>query len=207
MKIKYEAQNEMSAAAVRKATGKSWDEWFTLLDKFGGPAKGRREMNVFLYDKHKVDAWWTATIVVEYERARKVVEKDGSPKGYNICVTKAIKAKPQQLFDAFTKPAELAKWFGAGTKVDLREGGSFSNPDGNRGQFKKINPGKTLRFTWEGERHAPVELVEVKLQPSGAKCSLLLTHDRIQNREVADGMRAAWGAAFETLKAQLEGTK
>jgi uncharacterized protein YndB with AHSA1/START domain len=204
MKINYEAQNPVSAEAVRKATGKSWDEWFTLLDKFGGPAKGRKAINEFLYSKHKVDAWWTTTLVVEYEKARKVTEKDGHAKGYTICATKAIKAKPQELFEAFAKPATLAKWFGAGTKMDFREGGAFSNPDGNRGQMKKINPGKVLRFTWEGEQHAPVEMVEVKFQPSGAKCTVMITHDRLQSRETADGMRAAWGAALDTLKSQFE---
>jgi len=205
MKVTYQAQNEVSAAAARAATGKSFDEWFAMLDKFGGPGKGRRAINELLYSKHKVDAWWCSTIVVEYEKARKAVEKDGLSKGYTICATKAIKAKPQRLFDAFAKQAELAKWFGAGTKLDFREGGSFSNADGNRGQIKKINPGKTIRLTWESAKHAPAETVEVKFQPSGAKCTVMITHDRLQNRETADGMRAAWGAALDTLKSQIEG--
>jgi len=205
MKVTYRAQNPVSAQAVRKATGKSWEEWFTLIDKFGGAAKGRKAINELLYNKNKVDPWWTTTIVVEYERARKVAEKDGHPKGYTICATKAIQAKPQHLFDAFAKPAALSRWFGAGTKLDFREGGAFSNADGNRGTLKKINPGKALRFTWEGERHAPVETVEVKFQPSGAKCTVMITHDRLQDRDTADGMRAAWGAALDTLKSQIEG--
>lgn len=204
MKIQYQPANEMTAASIRSATGKSWDEWFAALDKAGGAAQGRKALNEFLFNKNKVDAWWTGTIVVEYEKARKVVEKDGRPKGYNICVTKAIQAKPADLFRAFEDGARLSKWFGAGTKVEFREGGAFSNADGNRGQFKKINPGKLLRFTWEGERHDG-EVVEVKLQPSGAKCSVMVSHDRIQTRESADGLRAAWGQALETLKKQMEG--
>ena len=32
------AQRKISDAAVRKATGKGWDEWFALLDGEGPPA-------------------------------------------------------------------------------------------------------------------------------------------------------------------------
>ena len=203
MKVTYKAANEMSPDAVRKSTGKSLQDWFSILDKFGGPAKGRRAIGEFLLRKNGVEAWWVTTLIVEYENARGVVEKDGKPKGYNICVTKAIKAKPSDVFDAFSDAGKLSKWFGPGTKLTFSEGGSFVNSDGNRGQFKKINPGKMIRFTWEGERHAG-EVVEVKLQPSGAKCSVVLTHDRIQGRDSADGLRAAWGEAFERLKSQAE---
>ncbi len=205
MNVTYVAANEMSAEAIRKATGKSWDDWYGLMDKFGGAAKGRKALGEFLLKKHGVDAWWTTTLIVEYEKARKVVEKDGQPKGYNICVTKAIKAKPAQVFDAFSSAAKLGKWLGAGTKLDFREGGSLETAGGHRGSIKKINPGKLIRFTWEGQRHAAGELVEVKLQPSGEKCSVILTHDRIQTRDAADGLRTAWGQALDTLKAQLEG--
>jgi len=203
MKIEYKAANEMSEGAVKKATGKSWKEWYGVLDKFGGPEKGRKALNEFLFKVNKVDPWWTSTIVVEYEKARKAFEKDGRPKGYNICATKAVAAKPGQVFAAFTEAAQLNRWLGTGTTGEFREGGSFSNADGNRATIKKINPGKGLRFTWEGAKHDG-EQVEVKLAPSGAKCSIVVNHDRIQTREAADGLRAAWGQALDTLKAQLE---
>ena len=125
MKVEYKATNEMSDVAIQKATGKKWNEWYAALDKFGGPEKGRKALNDFLFNKNKVDAWWTGTIVVEYEKARKVTEKDGRPKGYNICATKAVVAKPAAVFEAFTDSAKLSKWLGPGTKGDFKEGGSF----------------------------------------------------------------------------------
>lgn len=205
MKITYQPEHELSDDNVRAATGKSWDDWFRALDKFGGPSKGRKALSEFLAKKNGMDAWWSTTVTVEYEKARQAHEKDGRPKGYNICVTKAIKARPADVFAAFSDPRKLAQWFGAGTKLEFREGGKFEDANGHCGEYKKINPGKALRFTWEGKRHTPGEVVEVKLQLSGAKCSVILTHDRMQTRDVADGMRAAWGRALEQLQAQLEG--
>jgi uncharacterized protein YndB with AHSA1/START domain len=194
----------MSSEAVKKATGKTWEQWFKELDSFGGAEKGRKAINELLYEKMKVDPWWCATIVVEYEAARKVLERDGYPKGYTICATKAIAAKPQEIFAAFADAQKLGKWFASSPKQEFQEGGRFSNADGNRGQFKKINPGKAIKFTWESERHAPSEIVEVKLQPAGAKYTVMVTHERIVGREAADGLRAAWGFALESLKLLLE---
>ena len=38
------AQPRISEAAVRKATGKSWDEWFDLLDSEGADALPHKQI-------------------------------------------------------------------------------------------------------------------------------------------------------------------
>lgn len=58
---------------------------------------------------------------------------------------------------------------------------------------------------WEQPDAAPGTPVEVKFQPSGAKTTVMVTHDRLQTRAEADGFRRAWGAALEKLKSVLEG--
>ena len=48
-------------------------------------------------------------------------------------------------------------------------------------------------------------MVDVTFQDKGkGKTGLMLNHHRIQNRPEADGLRAAWSAAFDRLKAMLE---
>ena len=47
--------------------------------------------------------------------------------------------------------------------------------------------------------------MEIKFAASGAKCSVMVTIDRLQTRAEADGLRRAWGEALERLKATLEG--
>ena len=46
--------------------------------------------------------------------------------------------------------------------------------------------------------------VEVKFQPAGARTTVIVTHDRLQARADADGLRRAWGEALDRLKATLE---
>jgi uncharacterized protein YndB with AHSA1/START domain len=194
----------LSDENVKTHTGKSWKEWFKALDEVGGPGIGRKGMGDFLFKQCKVDPWWTATITVEYENARGVTQKDGKAMGYNICVTKGIAAPLEKVFGAFSKTSELDKWFSKKSKQDFKVGGRFENADGDSGEFVKIRENKDLKFTWENPRHAPGSLVEIKVQASGNKTNVVVTHDRIQKRDDADGLRIGWMFALESLKVYLE---
>lgn len=198
MKVDYKPQNEVSSSTAKDATGRTLEEWYADLDASGGPSQGRRVMTQYLFQQMKVDAWWATTIVVEYEKARKVQEKDGSPKGYNICVTKALTAPPEAVLDQF---ADGSWWLCKGAKV--AEGAAFDAGDGHKGVFKKVTPGKVIRFIWTGPNHHSAELVEIKCTVTAGKTSVLISHDRLQTRAAADGMRDAWAAVLNRLKDRL----
>ena len=204
MRVESRSDHPMADADVKTTTGKPWEEWYRLLDASGGPSPGRRAITDQLMKEHGLAAWWAQTIAVEYERARAIHEKDGRPKGYAICVTKTVVASPEKVFDAFGDPVVMREWLGAGAKAEFSEGGTFSTGDGNRGRYTKVARPKTLRFVWEDDDPAASSTVELKLTPNGAKCGIVLNHERIQTRAQADGLRAAWGAAIEKLKRVLE---
>lgn len=205
MNVTLRSDRAVTDANVKKETGKSWAEWFALLDRFGGAEKGRREIGNHLYGELKVDAWWTATIQVEYERHRGVVEKDGRPKGYTICATKSVKAPSERCWELWASAANLDRWLGPKNRLDLKPGGTLANGDGNAADVKGVTLGKTIRLVWKDAKAAPGTPVEVKLQAAAGKTTVMVTHDRLQTREEADGLRAAWGEALDRLKKVAEG--
>jgi len=206
MQVKLESQSPVNDQAAKAATGKTLKEWFEALDQRGGPAQGRRAINDWLFGECKVDPWWCSTINIEYEAARGVVEKDKRPKGYTICATKTIAAPLELVYNAWSDPKQLDKWFGAKNKADVKDGGTFSNADGDQGTYKRVRANKDLRFLWEGASYTPGSIVDVVFQDKGkGKTYVQITHDRIQTRAEADGLRAGWGEALDKLKAQLEG--
>ncbi|MBK9051628.1 MAG: SRPBCC domain-containing protein [Chloroflexi bacterium] len=203
MNVTYRADYDLADAAAH--TGKSLEAWFAIFDQRDGTKAGRRPLADFLMKEMKLDLWWATTAYVEYERARNLRKKDGSLAGYNICITKTIKASAPQLYEAFTDPELLGQWFATHTKQDLTVGGRFENSDGNMGSYKKLQPGKGLAFTWEGQGQEQNSVVDVKLEAKGDnKSGLIITHDRIANRAEADGLRQGWGEAVERLKQFLE---
>ena len=204
MKIELRSDKLLDDASAMADTGRTLAEWFALLDAFGGPGKGRREIGNHLFDVFKINPWWIATLNIEYEAHHGLRERDGRAKGYTICATKSIKTTPQQCFDAFASAPALDRWLGDGHALDFREGGSLRNGDGNLAAIRKINPGKTIKLVWTQTDAAADTPVEVKFQPGGAKTTVMITHDRLQTRAEADGLRRAWGEALERLKATLE---
>lgn len=61
-----------SEERVKEKTGKGWDYWFGVLDKFDVRSKGHTATAKYLRDKRKVDPWWAQAITVRYERERKL---------------------------------------------------------------------------------------------------------------------------------------
>lgn len=198
MKVDYVPEHDSTPAGVLRATGRRLDEWFAELDGLGGPGQGRRVLGAALVAR-KLDAWWVTTLLVEYEKARGVTDKDGAPVGYNICVTKSVAGPPARVYDELL---DTAWWLGPDA-ASPGDGTSFDDGDGHTGTWKKLAPGKALRFTWAGSGHQGAETVEIKLSASGAKTSIVLSHNRLPDRRAADGMRAAWSRVLAALEERL----
>jgi uncharacterized protein YndB with AHSA1/START domain len=205
MKVPQVDTPDLNDAVAKAKTGKTLKQWFADLDRAGGLAVGRRELVSAIYEACDKDAWWSVTLVVEYERAKGQKEKDGRPTGYTICSTKSVTAPLERVFAAFADAKTLDRWLGPETVLDFKDGGSLRNGDGDRGTFKKIRANKDIRLAWENAKLAPGTAVEVMFADKGkGKTGITLNHTRIQSRREADQVREAWSAAFERLKALLE---
>jgi uncharacterized protein YndB with AHSA1/START domain len=204
MKSTLKSDHPVTNEAAKAATGKTLDQWFAELDKANGLKLGRREINRRLYEQ-KLDLWWCTTIAVEYEKHHDVRKKDGFFEGYFVCATKTIAAPVADVYKAWSNGAELSKWFGAATKADVKDGGTFANKDGDKGKFLRVRENKDLRLTFETKGISAPTQVDVQFQDKGkGKTGLLVNHTRIQTRDEADGLRAAWASALDKLKTTLE---
>jgi uncharacterized protein YndB with AHSA1/START domain len=204
VKVERRSDHAVSEASCKEATGKTLAAWFKALDKHGGITLGRRELGNWVQEAHEVEGWWAATIVNEYEIARGDLAKDGKPKGYSICPTKNINASPKQCYGAFASSAALDAWFGPRNSIELSEGGAWRCADGNRATIRTVNPGKNIRLIAEDEGLTLPAPVEIKFTPNGAKCTVMISIERLQTRAEADGYRRAWGEALDRLKAAVE---
>ena len=204
MKSTFKSDHPVTNEAAKAATGKTLDQWFAELDKANGLKLGRREINSRLYEQ-KLDLWWCTTIAVEYEKHHDVRKKDGLFEGYFVCATKTIAAPVADVYKAWSNGAELSKWFGGGSKAEVKDGGSFENKDGDKGQYLRVRANKDLRMTFETKGASAPTQLDVQFQDKGkGKTGLLVNHTRIQTREEADGYRAAWAEALDKLKTTLE---
>lgn len=195
----------MSDEAVKSKTGRTWEQWFALLDKWRAADKGHKLAARHLADQYGLTSWWSHTVTVEFERARGLREIHETTKGFVASVSRTMAAPVGAVFRAFAEPESLKAWFTAHAKVDFREGGQYSTSDGATGVYKRIQPDRRILFTWSHPDHAEGSQVEVRFEPLGPdKCRVVLTHSQIANGSDRDGLKAHWVGSLDALRAWLE---
>lgn len=195
----------ISDESVKAKTGRTWEEWFVVLDAFKGVEKGHKAMAKYLLEECGTTAWWAQSITVQFERARGMRDVNERPKGFAMSVSRTIAAPLDRVWNAFAEAEELNRWFTTNAKQDFVEGGRYENADGDGGKFKRIVPQKRIRFTWEQKKHQPGSEVEAAFTPKGDdKTQLVLTHEKLSSKEEVEDLREGWSWAMDSLKSYLE---
>jgi uncharacterized protein YndB with AHSA1/START domain len=128
-----------------------------------------------------------------------------------------IAAPPERVFELWTEPDLLAKWWGPESfdipahALDVRPGGQWRttmrSPDGQlhhvSGVYRKIEKPRRLVFTWgwdddKGVRGHETE-VTVTFDPAPGGTRLVLQQQRFPNKESRDRHQHGWLSSFECL--------
>ncbi|HEX3234973.1 MAG TPA: hypothetical protein VHR41_12295 [Gemmatimonadales bacterium] len=119
-------------AAVRARTGKSWAEWFAILDRASAASKSHREIVALLIARYELASWWRQTITVTYEEERGLRKRHQRSDGYEITRSKVVPASLVTLYRAWTDGRQRARWL---------SGVAF--------RVSTTTRGKSLRMVWE----------------------------------------------------------
>ena len=129
-----------------------------------------------------------------------------------------IPAPPERVFEYWTEPELVAKWFGPGefdvpsSDLDLRPGGKWRttirSPEGQlrtvSGVYSTIEPPRRLVFTWAWDDDNGVRghetQVTVTLEPTPGGTRLRLVQEDFQNREVRDRHNGGWASSLSKLQ-------
>jgi hypothetical protein len=168
----------ISSDAVKKATGKSWDEWFKILDKDGCKKMSHKEIVAVVNQKHKVGPWWQQMITVGYEQARGLRVKHQTTTGFSMNRSKTLAAPIADAFAAWKDKRKRTKW--------LKENG-FT--------IRKATESRSLRITWSDETK-----VDVMFYAKGKdKCQVSVEHSRLKNEKDVAKWKAYWGDRLDAL--------
>jgi uncharacterized protein YndB with AHSA1/START domain len=136
----------------------------------------------------------------------------------SLTLVRRIKAPPEKVYAAWTRPELMARWWGpdAGpvlsAEADPRVGGRFrvvfQTLDGEthdcRGEYQEVEADRKLVFTWEWvalpERRS---LVTIRFRPIEEGTELNFTHAQFFDEAARDGHRTGWSGAFEKLEALI----
>jgi hypothetical protein len=173
-------------SGIRRATGRTYDQWFALLDRWGAPGRPFRETADWLEGEHDLSSWWAQKLIVEYEQARGL-RPAGVPSGgtFTVGTSITVRVPVERPYDAIVDPAQRERWLPGAV---MRE--------------RTSRPHRSARFDWAdgGTR------VSVTLEAKGdAKSQLALEHERLPEAQTAQKTKAFWRERLAVLKAEFEG--
>lgn len=137
----------------------------------------------------------------------------------SLRLERAFDATPEEVFDAWTDPEVLRRWWVVDAawrtpvaEVDLRPGGryrlSMEDPASGSvhtvgGEYLEVKRPERLVYTWQWEVPAGevshVSTVTVGFIGDGERTTLVLEHTGLESPESRDRHRHGWEACLESL--------
>jgi hypothetical protein len=171
---------------IRQRTGRGWEEWFALLDRWGAAARTHREIARWVAEQQGVEplAWNAQAIAGSYELARGLRAVGEKADGFAITASKTVAAPVERLYDAFVDESLRERWL----------------PDGQLRERTATKP-KSARFDW-GESETRVNVTF--LAKGEARSTVALEHRRLADAGEAQRMKAYWRQGITALTELLE---
>ena len=172
----------MSDAALKAKTGRTWDQWFTLLDKAGAAKMTHGAIAKLVATRHKIPGWWAQAVTVGYERAPGLRKVNETLAGFRTGVSRTLDAGMDAAFGA---------WDNAKTRAALLK---------EKVDLSTRNPGKNLRFAWKVGR------VEVRfVVKSPKKTQVTVDHTGLKSESQVDKFKTQWSETMDKLGDKLRG--
>lgn len=174
-----------SVEGVKRATGRSRGEWFSLLDAWGAGGRQYRELADWLTSEHGLSSWWAQKLIVEYEQARGLRAPGVRPDGtFEVSASKTVAVPLERVFGAFMDAELRQRWLPGAA---MRE--------------RDSQPQRSVRFDWEDG--ATRVLVTFATTDAG-KSHVALQHQRLPDAMAAQEKKAYWRERLAVLKGLLE---
>ncbi|MEV4460785.1 hypothetical protein [Microbispora sp. NPDC049633] len=176
-----------SDEAIRRRTGRGWEEWFDLLDGAGMAQRPHREIARWVAESLGVVplAWAAQAVTVSYERARGGRAVGQRSDGFAVSVSRTVGTPVDRLFTAFVDETERARWL----------------PDVRLCERTATRP-RSARFDWgeDGTR------VNVTFAARGeARSTVTVEHARLADADAAERTKRWWRERLAALIVSLEG--
>ena len=169
----------ISEEAVKKSTGKSWNEWFLLLNKAGAKKLEHKAIAEMLHKKHGLSGWWSQMVTVQYEQEIKGRKMHEKPEGFQISKSKTFPFSLPKIFSAVQFPSQRKNWL---------KNFEFT--------ITKSTKNKSISGKWDGGK------TNIEFQfylKDNTKTQLVIQHSKISSGKETEKLKTFWKTNLENL--------
>jgi hypothetical protein len=174
-------QRSMSDVAVKAKTGKTWPEWFAILDAAGASKMTHRQIITLLHEQHNLIGWWGQSVTGEYERARGLRNRNQTPDGYEANISKTFAGDADAVMHIFSDTRKRNRLLG-----DVKAGVSSIN-----------ETSRTVYLKWPDGTRPNIRIVS----KSESKVQVVVQHTKLASAEDVAKMKAYWKEVLAKLAA------
>ncbi len=182
MAIKSKTTSKIGNEALKEKTGKTWGEWFEVLDKAGAKERTHQEI-VSLLMQHGVGQWYGQMMTVGYEQERGLRVPHQKADGFEISVSKTVNAAVGVAFMLFEDPKMRKRW--------------MNNP---AFEIRKSTSNKRMLINWPDGTNVVVDFYS----KGSNKTQVVVQQAKIPSAKAAEKQKTYWGEQLEALKSAVE---
>ncbi|HET7769636.1 MAG TPA: SRPBCC domain-containing protein [Chloroflexota bacterium] len=215
----------MSDAALRRKTGRGWEEWLEVIDAWGGATRTHPEIASWLMSEHGVEGWWAQSVTVGYERARGKRAMGQLVDGFSATASKTVNVPLERLYDAVADGRRRARWLpnaplavSSATphksvrgvweeRPSTRAAGAQGVRRRRAGEATAVaSDGSAEGSGKRGVKRAPrASRISIELFAKGDdKSQLQVQHTRLRDAASAEALKTFWRERLAELKRLLE---
>ena len=205
MKASLDKVGMVTSKSLEKGTGKSWDQWVSLLDRAGARMWTHQEIVAFLKRRHKLNAWWQQGVTTGYEIAiGRRIEGQNQKGEYSVTATRTINIAARVAWKFLFSDDGLQLWLKPLSDFTLKKKATFERDDGIFGEVRTMKAGVRARLSWQDTDWEKPTILQVYVLPRpGAKCILVLQHEQLKSARLREDLRAQWKEALDHLATAL----
>jgi hypothetical protein len=169
-----------SDAGIQAKPGKTYSDWFAILDAAGAQKMTHKEIAAILHSRYQLGKWWAQKIAIIFEHERGLREKHETQSGYQITVSRTLPFPVSKLFKLWHNKKARSKWL-----ID------------DALTIRTVRTDRMLRGLWDNGKTP----VEVGFYPKGqSKCQVVVRHIKLRGSAEASRTKKYWSEALDRLR-------
>jgi hypothetical protein len=144
---------------VKAKTGRSWHEWFDILENASADKLNHQEIVNLLSRRHDLNDWWSQMVAKVYEQHARIHEQHERAEGYEISVSKTFQVDVRIIYDACFTDEKRRRWL---QESPLKITASTRNKS-IRAQWANGQSRLSIDFYSKGENRSQVVVQHMKL--------------------------------------------
>jgi hypothetical protein len=169
---------------VKAKTGRSWHEWFDVLENASADKLNHQEVVSFLNRRHDLNDWWSQMVAKVYEQHARIHEQYERAEGYEISVSKSFIVDVRIIYEAWFTDEKRRRWL---QESPLKITATTRNKS-IRAQWANGQSRLSIDFYSKGENRSQV----------------VVQHMKLPSLKAAEDMQTFWKEKLDTLEEMIK---